>query len=141
MSFSHRVRTIYRKELIDILRDRRTLIAMILVPIVLYPLLLLGSVQAVSHQSESLGQETLVIGVINERQASTIRQLIAADAAALAASIEAVAKDWDRAKTLARAGRELVEREFDIRRTVDRLEALFAATGAAMPKRAIAATR
>ena len=40
--------TVFRKELIDILRDRRTLVAMIVVPIVLYPLLMLGSIQAVS---------------------------------------------------------------------------------------------
>lgn len=86
MSFAHRVQTIYRKELIDILRDRRTLIAMILVPIVLYPLLLLGSVQAVSHQAESLGQETLVIGVINEAQKALIERLIVDDARALAES-------------------------------------------------------
>jgi len=63
MTFRHRVRTIYYKELIDILRDRRTLIAMIVVPIVLYPLLMLGSVQAVSYQHESLEEAKLTIGV------------------------------------------------------------------------------
>lgn len=83
MSFLHRVRTIYRKELIDILRDRRTLIAMILVPIVLYPLLLLGSVQAVSHQAESLGEETLVVAVVNERSRNILEYLIAKDTDAL----------------------------------------------------------
>ena len=53
MSFHRRIRTIYGKELTDILRDRRTLIAMIVVPIVLYPLLMLGSIQAVTFQAES----------------------------------------------------------------------------------------
>ena len=52
MIFPRRIRTIYGKELIDILRDRRTLIAMIVVPIVLYPLLMLGSIQAVTYQVE-----------------------------------------------------------------------------------------
>jgi len=66
MSFHRRIRTIYGKELIDILRDRRTLIAMILVPIVLYPLLMLGSIQAVSYQTASLEDETFVIGVSRE---------------------------------------------------------------------------
>ena len=51
MSFRHRIHTIYWKELIDILRDRRTLIAMIVVPIVLYPLLMIGSIQAVTGPS------------------------------------------------------------------------------------------
>jgi len=80
MSFPHRVRTIYGKELIDILRDHRTLIAMIVVPIVLYPLLLLGSVQAVSYQSEKFDEEELVIGVINEAQGRALDRLIQADA-------------------------------------------------------------
>ena len=59
MSFHRRIRTIYGKEMTDILRDRRTLIAMILVPIVLYPLLMLGSIQAVSYQAESMGEERM----------------------------------------------------------------------------------
>ena len=57
MSFHRRIRTIYGKELTDILRDRRTLIAMIVVPIVLYPLLMLGSIQAVTFQVESMERE------------------------------------------------------------------------------------
>lgn len=84
MSFPRRIRTIYRKELIDILRDHRTLLAMILVPIVLYPLLMLGSVQAVSYQAVSLEQEKFVLGTIGETQAQLIRDFIDADSRALA---------------------------------------------------------
>lgn len=83
MTFRHRIRTIYWKELIDILRDRRTLIAMIVVPIVLYPLLMLGSIQAVSYQAESLSEEALVIGVVDERQAGELKRLLDEDATAL----------------------------------------------------------
>ncbi|MBU0718390.1 MAG: hypothetical protein KJ749_09095, partial [Planctomycetes bacterium] len=83
MNFWHSIRTIYRKELVDILRDRRTLIAMIVVPIVLYPLLMLGSIQAVSYQVESLDEEQLVIGVVSQDQGRFLLELIAADAAAL----------------------------------------------------------
>ena len=68
MRFQHRITTIYRKELIDILRDHRTLIAMIVVPIVLYPLLMLGSVQAVSFQAETLRVEAITIGVVGDEQ-------------------------------------------------------------------------
>jgi glycosyltransferase involved in cell wall biosynthesis len=63
----------------------------------------------------------------------------AADASALAASIESVAEDWDAAKIEARAGRALIEREFDLRRTVDRLEALFASSRAGARHVAVAA--
>lgn len=83
MSFPHRIRTVYYKELIDILRDHRTLIAMIVVPIVLYPLLLLGSVQAVSYQSEKFSDQELVIGVIDEAQGQALDRLIRADAQAI----------------------------------------------------------
>ena len=83
MRFQHRIRTIYAKELVDILRDRRTLIAMIVVPIVLYPLLMLGSVQAVSYQADTLQQEELVVGVVNAAQGHSLERLAAADRAAL----------------------------------------------------------
>lgn len=83
MSFHYRVRTIYGKELVDILRDRRTLIAMIVVPIVLYPLLMLGSIQAVSIQSSSLQEQDVIIGVINEAQKNSLSNLIMDDARAI----------------------------------------------------------
>ena len=76
MNSPHRIRTIYVKELIDILRDRRTLIAMIVVPIVLYPLLMLGSIQAVSMQSEELQDEEFVILTSTEREQKVIKRWI-----------------------------------------------------------------
>jgi len=79
MSASRRIRTVYWKELIDILRDRRTLIAMILVPIVLYPLLMLGSIQAVTYQTESLEEEELNIGVFDDAHRLMIQELIGYD--------------------------------------------------------------
>ena len=83
MSFHHRIRTIYTKELIDILRDRRTLIAMIVVPIVLYPLLMLGSIQAVSFQTASVEREEVRVGVVNETQGLALRRLIDIDTKSL----------------------------------------------------------
>lgn len=83
MSFHRRIRTIYGKELIDILRDRRTLVAMIVVPIVLYPLLMLGSIQAVSFQTSSMATEEIHFGVLNEQQGVSLDLLIKRDAAAL----------------------------------------------------------
>jgi len=85
MSFHRRIATIYGKELIDILRDHRTLIAMIVVPIVLYPLLMLGSIQAVSYQVDSLDEEPVRIGVLTEDDGRSLNSLIQRDAAQLAA--------------------------------------------------------
>ncbi|GMU37793.1 MAG: ABC transporter permease subunit [Phycisphaerae bacterium] len=61
MTFRRRVRTIYGKELVDLLRDRRTLIAMIVVPIFLYPVLMLGSLQAITVQTQALGQRAIIV--------------------------------------------------------------------------------
>ena len=79
MSSRHRIRIIYVKELIDILRDRRTLIAMIVVPILLYPLLMLGSIQAISVQSSDLRQAKLTIIAPNQRQIRILQEWIAQD--------------------------------------------------------------
>jgi hypothetical protein len=46
-----RVWVVYRKELLETLRDRRTLIAMIVVPIVLYPVLMLVLVEALRKET------------------------------------------------------------------------------------------
>jgi ABC-type Na+ efflux pump permease subunit/membrane protease YdiL (CAAX protease family) len=46
-----RVWVVYRKELLDTLRDRRTLIAMVAVPIVLYPALMLVLVEALRKET------------------------------------------------------------------------------------------
>ncbi|MGB2985033.1 MAG: ABC transporter permease subunit/CPBP intramembrane protease, partial [Phycisphaerae bacterium] len=100
MSFHRRIRTIYGKEMTDILRDRRTLIAMILVPIVLYPLLMLGSIQAVSYQAESMGEERLIIGVVGERQAAMLQQLIEGDAYALRREADQLDPESEEAKEL-----------------------------------------
>jgi sodium transport system permease protein len=62
-----RISTIWRKEFADTLRDRRTLIAMILVPMVLYPALMLGSLQAFELQVSKLKQEEYSIAVPSEQ--------------------------------------------------------------------------
>ncbi|MBN1490118.1 MAG: CPBP family intramembrane metalloprotease [Phycisphaerae bacterium] len=73
------VNVIFRKELIDILRDRRTLIAMIVVPILLYPLLMLGSVHAAVFQRDRMQQEEVRIGVPDEQAGQWLAAQIHAD--------------------------------------------------------------
>ncbi len=97
MSFHRSIRTIYGKELVDILRDRRTLIAMIVVPIVLYPLLMLGSIQAVSYQAESMEDEPLVVGILGEQQAVELQLLIERDTLALRQEKEQLDPESDEA--------------------------------------------
>jgi ABC-type Na+ efflux pump permease subunit/membrane protease YdiL (CAAX protease family) len=62
-----RIWVVYRKELIDTLRDKRTLIAMILVPIVLYPALMVVLVEALRMETGRRQAEHYSIGVPSER--------------------------------------------------------------------------
>ena len=76
-----RIRTIWRKELVDTLRDRRTLIAMIFVPLVLYPAMMLGSLQGFELQVSRLKQEEYKVAVVSERDRAWLQRLIDEDPA------------------------------------------------------------
>lgn len=63
MSRYRRVWTVYRKELIETLRDRRTLMAMIVVPIVLYPVLMVVLVEALKSEAGRQEKEQYTLAV------------------------------------------------------------------------------
>ncbi len=75
-----RTTVIFRKELIDILRDRRTLIAMVVVPILLYPVLMLGSLHAAQFQTGRMQRETVHIAVPDFATAKRLLGELRADA-------------------------------------------------------------
>ncbi len=79
------VNIIFRKELIEILRDRRTLIAMVVVPILLYPVLMLGSIHAAQFQSGKMQREEIRIAVPDDATAQRLSAEIEADSAAVPA--------------------------------------------------------
>ena len=54
---------ILKKEVVETLRDRKTVIVMVVLPLVLYPLLFLGLGQATQAQKESIGQALLPMGI------------------------------------------------------------------------------
>ncbi|MCH7703327.1 MAG: CPBP family intramembrane metalloprotease [Planctomycetes bacterium] len=83
MRFGRRVRSIYRKELVDILRDRRTLVAMVVVPIVLYPLLMVVFANAAGGQTSEIEQEQVIFGTKSFGDQQRLIQLIRQDDAAL----------------------------------------------------------
>ena len=116
MRFGRRVRTVYRKELIDILRDRRTLIAMVVVPIVLYPLLTLGSLQVVSSQVETLKGEEIIIGLIRQEHGTELFDLLlGSDRAALAAERAKLDPDSEEAQALPESIKQVDYRLVDTR--------------------------
>ena len=57
--------TVFRKELSDIMRDRRTLTVMLVMPLVLYPTIFIGISKYVNSQTEKAASETLRIAVIS----------------------------------------------------------------------------
>ena len=67
MNRMSRISAVYCKELLDILRDRRTLIAMVIVPVVLYPMLMLLSFQATETQIGRISQEPYTVAVPDEQ--------------------------------------------------------------------------
>ena len=44
--------SIFKKELIDVLRDRRTLMFMVVIPILITPLLVIGSIKFQEYQNK-----------------------------------------------------------------------------------------
>ena len=69
MKFSN-VGIVYRKELIDSLRDRRTLISMVVVPILLFPLMTIGFgalAATLVRKAEKEGSTVMLLGAENAR--------------------------------------------------------------------------
>lgn len=58
-----RIGAIYRKELLDVLRDRRTLTAMIVIPVVLYPVVMLLVMRAAETEQVKLAAERFTVEV------------------------------------------------------------------------------
>src|SRR6185369_2130596 len=58
-----KVRTIYVKELRETLRDRRTVFAALVFPILLYPLMMVGVAQATAVVSQDIRKRDVRIGL------------------------------------------------------------------------------
>lgn len=71
----HKVFTVYRKELLDLLRDRRTVITSFVLPIILYPLLMIGFSSMMTRQEMKLEEEQATIFVQNNLSDETAFQI------------------------------------------------------------------
>ena len=68
--------SIFKKELIDVLRDRRTLMFMVVIPILITPLLVIGSIKFQEYQNKKSDEKILKIAYINESEDSLTKQLL-----------------------------------------------------------------
>jgi len=75
----HRFFALSRKEILDILRDRRTLFLAVIFPLVLYPLLIIGLVQAAYVESVKEKKERPLVAVSNGSAAPDLAAKIEAD--------------------------------------------------------------
>ncbi|MEA2095413.1 MAG: hypothetical protein U9P73_01800, partial [Candidatus Cloacimonadota bacterium] len=66
---------IYKKEMLDLVRDRRTIITSFVLPILLYPLLMIGFSSMMSRQEMKLEQQDIVIYINDLIQDKTSREL------------------------------------------------------------------
>ena len=57
------VKSLFKKELLDVLRDKKTVIMMVLVPIVLYPLLIVLSLQVMRNITTSMSEKIYTVAI------------------------------------------------------------------------------
>ncbi len=68
--------TIFKKELKDIMRDKRTLTVMLLIPLVLYPAIFIGISKYISGQTEKAASETVRIAIIDNGHAAHFTRFV-----------------------------------------------------------------
>ena len=68
--------SIFKKELIDVLRDRRTLMFMVVIPILITPLLVIGSIKFQEYQNKKSEEKILSIAFINDSRDYLIKELL-----------------------------------------------------------------
>ncbi len=69
--------TIWRKELLDIVRDKRTLISMVVIPILLMPLMMVGMGLIIASTMQSLQERTYQVAVVGEMEGSDFGAVLA----------------------------------------------------------------
>lgn len=74
-----RAKTVFRKELLDTLRDRRTLIMMIVVPLFAIPALMAIAVKVSRRQEQKAEAKTLKVAFLGAEHAPGLRDRFAAD--------------------------------------------------------------
>ena len=62
----NRMTALFKRELTDILRDKKTLIMMLVVPIIIYPLLIVGMTLLMSSIMSSQAEKTYLIAFEND---------------------------------------------------------------------------
>jgi len=70
------VKTIYLKELLETIRDRRTLVAMIIVPLLLFPVMMVGIGWFTATETKKMAEEVANVVIIGPEHAPQLCRLI-----------------------------------------------------------------
>ncbi len=68
--------TIFKKEITDTIRDRRSLMAMIIIPALLMPLLIVGGAKFIDYQIKKAQKQTVKIAISGENFSPDLAQII-----------------------------------------------------------------
>lgn len=68
--------TIFRKELKDITRDKRTLMIMLVIPLFVYPAIFVGISKYMTKQSQDAGQKVLRLGIVSNGNEKNFEQFV-----------------------------------------------------------------
>ena len=70
------VKTIFRKELRDVLRDRRTLFMMLVLPVILYPVLFIGFAQIASMQAAKIAAKQTRVAILGREHSPELAAML-----------------------------------------------------------------
>ena len=73
-----KIRSIYLKELLETMRDKRTLLAMFVVPALLYPLMMLGVAKIQLREQTALETAEYTVAVQSREHALLLREMLSA---------------------------------------------------------------
>ena len=71
-----KVKIVFFKEMLDILRDRRTIISMLLVPLLVFPILTMGFTSLILSQAKKAEKQTHKIALLQEQNAPGLTEII-----------------------------------------------------------------
>ncbi len=69
------VKTLYKKEILDVLRDKKTVIMMLIVPLILYPLMLIVGMQLMTSISTSMAEHNYIIAFDFEDEGGVLKSM------------------------------------------------------------------
>ena len=70
------IRTLVKKEMLDVFRDKKTVIMMLVVPVILYPLIFIGAMQVVTLISSSMETQNYRIAVDAKDEGAFLHKLL-----------------------------------------------------------------